>query len=53
MDPVKPNATTMVYFDVLEADKNGITPNKSEFECKDKSGFQIISKRQDRESIFN
>lgn len=53
MDPVKPNGYTTVYFDVLEADKNGRTPEHTECDWENKSGFQIISKRKDRERILN
>lgn len=53
MDPVKPGEPTTVYYDVLLADKNGRTPRNPDFEGKDKSGFQIISKRKNRESILN
>lgn len=53
MDPMKPNGKTTVYFNVLEADTNGRTPDNKKFDWADKSGFQIISKNRDRESIFN
>lgn len=53
MDPVKSSAHTTVYYNVLEADRNGRTPTNELFDWKDKSGFQIISKNRDRESILN
>lgn len=54
MDPVTPDGYTTVYFDVLEADKNGKTPDfPEESDWENKSGFQIISKRKDRERILN
>lgn len=53
MDHVTPDGYTTVYFDVLEADKNGGTPEHKEFDWKNKSGFQIISKRKDRERILD
>lgn len=51
MDPVKPGEPTTVYYDVLLADKNGRTPRNPNFEGKDKSGFQIISKRKNRDLV--
>lgn len=50
MDHGKPDVT-LVYYGVLQTDKNGRTPHNLAFECKDKSGFQIISKRKDRNLV--
>lgn len=52
MDPGKSIAHTVVYYNVLETDTEGRTPLNRVFKWKDKSGFQIISKNRDRESIL-
>lgn len=53
MDPVTRDGSTTVDFDVLEADKNGRTPEHKKCDWENKSGFQIISKRKDIERILN